>query len=208
MCAGRILAAGAGGFYRSDRDQRASAGGRAGAGSVDPRRGAVFRWPALWPQLPETGVSARGSVDPARIRRQLGERLSAKPAGAADSSHLVGQPDHQRRRRDQGRANPPQARRGGQADARFAARHFRSSPVDRVALRARPCRGKYRPQDQAHWVVERRRRATPPPTTSVSRRYGALALPLAPAWIWSAYAALFPGQELLGTTLYWLFWAG
>ena len=49
---------------------------------------------------------------------------------------------------------------------------------------------------------------TPPPTTSVSRRYAALALPLAPAWIWSAYAALFPGQELLGTTLYWLFWAG
>lgn len=48
----------------------------------------------------------------------------------------------------------------------------------------------------------------PPPTTSVSRRYVALALPLAPAWIWSAYAALFPGQELLGTTLYWLFWAG
>ncbi|HEX9588165.1 MAG TPA: hypothetical protein VGA15_10530, partial [Bradyrhizobium sp.] len=45
---------------------------------------------------------------------------------------------------------------------------------------------------------------TPPPTTSVSRRYAALALPLAPAWIWSAYAALFPGQELLGTTLYWL----
>jgi hypothetical protein len=49
---------------------------------------------------------------------------------------------------------------------------------------------------------------TPPLTTSVSRRYAALALPLAPAWIWSAYAALFPGQELLGTTLYWLFWAG
>ena len=48
----------------------------------------------------------------------------------------------------------------------------------------------------------------PPPTTSVSRRYAALALPLAPAWIWSAYAALFPGQELPGTTLYWLFWAG
>jgi hypothetical protein len=48
----------------------------------------------------------------------------------------------------------------------------------------------------------------PPPTTSVSRRYVALALPLAPAWIWSAYAALFPDQELLGTTLYWLFWAG
>jgi hypothetical protein len=49
---------------------------------------------------------------------------------------------------------------------------------------------------------------TPPPTTSVSRRYAAQALPLAPAWIWSAYAALFPGQELLGTTLYWLLWAG
>jgi hypothetical protein len=48
----------------------------------------------------------------------------------------------------------------------------------------------------------------PPPTTSVSRRYAAQALPLAPAWIWSAHAALFPGQELLGTTLYWLLWAG
>jgi hypothetical protein len=48
----------------------------------------------------------------------------------------------------------------------------------------------------------------PPPTTSVSRRYAALALPLAPAWIWSAYAALFSGPELPGTTLYWLFWAG
>jgi hypothetical protein len=48
----------------------------------------------------------------------------------------------------------------------------------------------------------------PPPTTAVSRRYAALALPLAPAWIWSAYAALFPGQALLGTTPYWLFWAG
>jgi hypothetical protein len=48
----------------------------------------------------------------------------------------------------------------------------------------------------------------PPPTTSVSRRYAAQALPLAPAWIWSAYAALFPGQELLGTTPYWLLWAG
>jgi hypothetical protein len=48
----------------------------------------------------------------------------------------------------------------------------------------------------------------PPPTKSVSRRYAALALPLAPAWIWSAYAALFPGQELLGATLYWLLWAG
>src|SRR6202163_2870041 len=48
----------------------------------------------------------------------------------------------------------------------------------------------------------------PPPTTSVSRRYAAQALPLAPAWIWSAYAALFPGQELLGTTQYWLLWAG
>ncbi len=48
----------------------------------------------------------------------------------------------------------------------------------------------------------------PPPAPSVSRRYAALALPLAPAWIWSAYAALFPGQELLGTSLYWLFWAG
>jgi len=47
----------------------------------------------------------------------------------------------------------------------------------------------------------------PPPTTSVSRRYAAQALPLAPAWIWSAYAALFPGQELLGTTPYWLLWA-
>jgi hypothetical protein len=49
---------------------------------------------------------------------------------------------------------------------------------------------------------------TPPPATSVRRRYAALALPLAPAWIWSAYAALFTGQELLGTTLYSLFWAG
>src|SRR6202163_1173982 len=48
----------------------------------------------------------------------------------------------------------------------------------------------------------------PPPTTSLSRRYAAQALPLAPAWIWSVYAALFPGQELLGSTLYWLFWAG
>jgi hypothetical protein len=48
----------------------------------------------------------------------------------------------------------------------------------------------------------------PPPTTSLSRRYAAQALPLAPAWIWSAYAALFPGQELLGTTPYWLLWAG
>jgi hypothetical protein len=48
----------------------------------------------------------------------------------------------------------------------------------------------------------------PPPTTSLSRRYAAQALPLAPAWIWSAYAALFPGQELLGTTPYWLCWAG
>jgi hypothetical protein len=47
-----------------------------------------------------------------------------------------------------------------------------------------------------------------PPTTAVSRRYAAQALPLAPAWIWSAYAALFPGQELLGTTPYWLLWAG
>jgi len=46
-----------------------------------------------------------------------------------------------------------------------------------------------------------------PPTTAVSRRYAAQALPLAPAWIWSAYAALFPGQELLGTTPYWLLWA-
>jgi len=31
---------------------------------------------------------------------------------------------------------------------------------------------------------------------------------MSPAWIWSAYAALFPGQELLGTTPYWLCWAG
>ena len=51
-------------------------------------------------------------------------------------------------------------------------------------------------------------RQYPPPTISVSRRYAVQALPLAPAWIWSAYAALFPGQELPGTTLYWLLWAG
>src|SRR6202163_472428 len=159
--AGRILAAGAGGFYRPDRDQRVFAGGRAAAVSVDPRPGAVFRWPALWPQLPETGVSARGSVDPARIQRQFGDRLSAEPAGAADSPHLEGQPDHQGRRRDQSRANPPKARRGWQADTRFAARHFRTSPVDRVALRARSYRGKYWPPDMPPSSVERIGRTHP-----------------------------------------------
>src|SRR6266851_3464654 len=161
MCAGWILAAGAGGFYRPDRDQRASAGGRAGAVSVDPRPRAVFRWPALRPQLPETGVSARGSVDPARIQRQFGDRLSAEPAGAADSPHLEGQPDHQGRRRDQGRANPPKARRGWQADARFAARHFCSPFADCAALGARPYRGKYRPQDLPPSSVERIGRTHP-----------------------------------------------
>jgi hypothetical protein len=45
----------------------------------------------------------------------------------------------------------------------------------------------------------------PPPPTSLNGRYAALALPLAPLWLWSAYGALFPGQEL-GTAMYWLYW--
>jgi len=48
----------------------------------------------------------------------------------------------------------------------------------------------------------------PPPASSVNRRYAALALPLAPTWIWSAYGALFPGPELVGTAWYWLCWVG
>lgn len=48
----------------------------------------------------------------------------------------------------------------------------------------------------------------PRPASSVNRRYAALALPLAPTWIWSAYGALFPGPELVGTAWYWLCWVG
>jgi hypothetical protein len=48
----------------------------------------------------------------------------------------------------------------------------------------------------------------PPSASSVNRRYAALALPLAPTWIWSAYGALFPGPELVGTAWYWLCWVG
>jgi len=40
----------------------------------------------------------------------------------------------------------------------------------------------------------------------MNRRYAALALPLAPVWIWSSYAALFPGPELVDPRLYWLCW--
>jgi hypothetical protein len=46
-----------------------------------------------------------------------------------------------------------------------------------------------------------------PPPTSLNGRYAALALPLAPLWIWSAYGALFPGSEL-GAAIYWLCWVG
>jgi hypothetical protein len=48
----------------------------------------------------------------------------------------------------------------------------------------------------------------PPPAASVNRRYAALALPLAPAWIWSTYASLFPGPELVDSPLFWLCWIG
>jgi hypothetical protein len=48
----------------------------------------------------------------------------------------------------------------------------------------------------------------PPPAASVNRRYLALALPLAPVWIWSSCAALFPGPELVDPRLYWLCWVG
>jgi hypothetical protein len=46
----------------------------------------------------------------------------------------------------------------------------------------------------------------PPPAAAVTWRYVALALPLAPIWIWSAFAALAPGPELVDPTLYWVFW--
>jgi hypothetical protein len=46
-----------------------------------------------------------------------------------------------------------------------------------------------------------------PPPTSLNGRYAALALPLAPLWLWSAYGALFPGPEL-GAAMYWLCWVG
>jgi RDD family len=48
----------------------------------------------------------------------------------------------------------------------------------------------------------------PPPATLVNRRYVALALPLAPPWIWSAYGTLFPGSALVGASMYWLCWVG
>jgi len=48
----------------------------------------------------------------------------------------------------------------------------------------------------------------PPPAASMKRRYAALALPLAPVWIWSSCAALFPGSELVDPRLYWLCWVG
>jgi len=48
----------------------------------------------------------------------------------------------------------------------------------------------------------------PPAAASMNRRYAALALPLAPVWIWSSCAALFPGPELGDPRLYWLCWVG
>ena len=48
----------------------------------------------------------------------------------------------------------------------------------------------------------------PPPATLVNRRYAALALPLAPPWIWSAFGVLFPGSALVGASMYWLCWVG
>jgi hypothetical protein len=48
----------------------------------------------------------------------------------------------------------------------------------------------------------------PPPAASMKRRYAAQALPLAPVWIWSSYAALFPGPELADPMWYWLCWVG
>ena len=47
-----------------------------------------------------------------------------------------------------------------------------------------------------------------PPPTSLNGRYVALALPLAPLWLWSAYGALFPGSELIGASMYLLCWVG
>jgi hypothetical protein len=47
-----------------------------------------------------------------------------------------------------------------------------------------------------------------PPPTALNGRYAALALPLAPLWLWSAYGALFPGSELIGPSMYVLCWVG
>jgi hypothetical protein len=48
----------------------------------------------------------------------------------------------------------------------------------------------------------------PPADPAVNRRYAALALPLLPGWLWSSYASLFPGPELIGNTVLLLCWIG
>jgi hypothetical protein len=95
---------------------------------------------------------------------------------------------------------------------RFALDRAGGSPVRGSPVRGSPVRGSpVRGSPGRRMCRIRLSNASdgrPPLATSVSRRYAALALPLAPVSIWSAYAELFPGQELLGTTLYWLLWAG
>jgi hypothetical protein len=47
-----------------------------------------------------------------------------------------------------------------------------------------------------------------PPPTALNGRYAALALPLAPFWLWSAVGVLFPGSEPLSALMYSLCWIG
>jgi hypothetical protein len=76
---------------------------------------------------------------------------------------------------------------------RFALDHFGGSPGRRICrLRlATPADGRF-----------------PPPAAVVNRRYGWLALSLVPSSIWSVYAALFPGPELLTSWFYLACWIG